>query len=79
MDVTSIWPQGHTLKTAIDIDTGPYLPQKIAAIAAHRSQFPIQPDMLPLAIFRELMGWEYFVPVPLVSEIEPQLLALQIA
>lgn len=66
--------EGHTLKTAIDIDTGPYLPQKIAAIAAHRSQYPIQPDMLPLAIFRELMGWEYFVSVSLVSEVEPSYL-----
>ena len=71
--------EGHTLKTVIDIDTGRYLLQKIAAIAAHRSQYPFQPDMLPFSIFRELMGREYFVPVSLVSEVEPQLLALQIA
>jgi LmbE family N-acetylglucosaminyl deacetylase len=67
----------HTLKTAIGLDTGLYLQQKITAIAAHRSQYPIQPDMLPLSIFRELMGCEYFVPVSLVSEVEPQLLAIQ--
>lgn len=47
------------------------------AIAAHRSQFPIQPNLLPLAILQALMGQEYFVPVSLVSEVEPEFLTLQ--
>jgi len=54
-----------------------YLRQKVEAIAAHRSQFPIQTDLLPLAILQALMGQEYFVPVSLVSEVEPEFLALQ--
>jgi LmbE family N-acetylglucosaminyl deacetylase len=45
------------------IDVGPYIQHKIEAIAAHRSQFPIQPDMLPHTVLQELMGQEYFVPV----------------
>ena len=61
--------------TCIKVD--PYLRQKVEAIAAHRSQFPIQPDLLPLSILQALMGKEYFVPVSLVSEVEPEFLALQ--
>jgi hypothetical protein len=32
---------------------------------------------LPLSILQALMGQEYFVPVSLVSEVEPEFLALQ--
>ncbi|HXL38420.1 MAG TPA: PIG-L family deacetylase [Ktedonobacteraceae bacterium] len=52
---------------------------KIEAIAAHHTQFPIEPDMLPLSIFQELMGREYFVPVPLVYDVDPALFALHAA
>jgi hypothetical protein len=63
------------LKFSLAVD--PYLRQKVEAIAAHRSQFPIQPDLLPLAVLQAMMGEEYFVPVSLVSEVEPEFLALQ--
>jgi hypothetical protein len=45
------------------IDVTNYVPQKIAAMAAHRSQYPIAPDMFPLDLLQELMGREYFVRV----------------
>lgn len=45
------------------IDVRDYVDRKISAIAAHRTQCPIRPDMLPLAIFQEMMGREYFVQV----------------
>jgi hypothetical protein len=32
-------------------------------MAAHRSQFLFDPDMLPLLILQELFGHEYFVRV----------------
>ena len=64
-------------KDTICIKVAPYLRQKVEAIAAHRSQFPIQADLLPLAILQALLGQEYFVPVSLVSEVEPECLALQ--
>lgn len=56
------------------IDVGPHIQQKIAAIAAHRSQYPIEPDMLPLSILQEMMGREYFVRVYPVPDIETELL-----
>jgi CRP-like cAMP-binding protein len=67
----------QVLKDTTCIKVDPYLRQKVEAIAAHRSQFPIQPDLLPLSILQALMGQEYFVPVSLVSEVEPEFLALQ--
>jgi len=59
------------------IDVGPFLQHKIEAIMAHRSQFPIQPHMLPHTILRELMGQEYFVRVSTATAVEPEFLALQ--
>ena len=61
---------------AICIDAGPYIQHKIEAIAAHCSQFPLQPDMLPHTILQELMGQEYFVRVSSDAAVEPELLAL---
>jgi LmbE family N-acetylglucosaminyl deacetylase len=58
------------------IDVGPYLQHKIEAIAAHRSQFPLQPDMLPHTILQELMGQEYFVRISPVVVVEPEFPAL---
>jgi len=45
------------------IDVNSYVDRKIAAVAAHRSQYPIAPDILPLHMLQELMGREYFVRV----------------
>jgi LmbE family N-acetylglucosaminyl deacetylase len=47
----------------ISVDVTEYVPQKVAALAAHRTQFPLEPDMLPLSILREMFGHEYFVRV----------------
>jgi len=67
----------HVLNDTNCIQVDRYLRHKVEAIAAHRSQFPIQPDLLPLAILQALMEHEYFVPVSLVSEVEPEFLAWQ--
>lgn len=56
------------------IDVGPYVQQKIAAIAAHRSQYALEADTLPLPILQELMGREYFVRVHPAPKIETELL-----
>jgi LmbE family N-acetylglucosaminyl deacetylase len=45
------------------IDVRNYVAPKMAAIAAHRTQYPLRPDLLPLAVFQDLVGHEYFVPV----------------
>jgi LmbE family N-acetylglucosaminyl deacetylase len=45
------------------INVADYVGQKIAAMAAHRSQYPITPDIFPLDLLQDLMGNEYFVRV----------------
>ncbi|MCB0210898.1 MAG: cyclic nucleotide-binding domain-containing protein, partial [Anaerolineae bacterium] len=45
----------------INLDISDYVPQKVAAMAAHRTQFSLDPEMLPLSITRELFGQEHFV------------------
>jgi hypothetical protein len=66
----------QVMAEAICIEVGPYIQHKIEAIAAHRSQFPLPPHMLPHTILQELMGQEYFVPVSPVVAVEPEFLAL---
>ncbi|MGH9245160.1 MAG: PIG-L family deacetylase [Acidimicrobiales bacterium] len=52
------------------VDVTAYVEPKITAIAAHRTQFPIDTDMFPLAMLEEMFGREYFVRVlpPLPAE-----------
>jgi len=57
------------------IDVADYVEHKIAAIAAHRTQCPIEPDMLPLSIFRAILGCEYFVRIEPAQQLETELLA----
>lgn len=45
------------------LDVNDYVINKIKAMSAHRSQYPITPDMFPLDMLKELMGHEYFVQV----------------
>lgn len=52
---------GPAATTQIDVST--HIAAKVSAIAAHRSQFPIHPDMLPAGMLQDLMGKEYFVRV----------------
>ena len=58
----------HILEDIACIDVSPFIQQKIEAIAAHRSQFPIQSDMLPPSILQGLMGREYFVGISPIVE-----------
>jgi LmbE family N-acetylglucosaminyl deacetylase len=43
------------------IDVRDFVDRKIAAIAAHRTQYPIEPSMFPAWMLQEMMGREYFV------------------
>lgn len=45
------------------IDVNDYVINKIRAMSAHRSQYPITPDMFSLDMLKELMGYEYFVQI----------------
>jgi LmbE family N-acetylglucosaminyl deacetylase len=53
-------PAPHTL---VRVDASGQVDQKIAAVAAHRTQYPITPDLLPRPLLQELFGHEYFVHV----------------
>jgi LmbE family N-acetylglucosaminyl deacetylase len=43
------------------IDVAAVIDRKIAAIAAYRSQYAFQPELIPTALLRDLFGVEYFV------------------
>ena len=45
------------------IDVCDVIDRKIAAVAAHRSQYPIEPEMFPRWMLEEMMGREHFVRV----------------
>ncbi len=45
------------------IDVSDFVGYKIRATAAHRSQYPIDPNMFPETILREMFGVEYFIQV----------------
>jgi LmbE family N-acetylglucosaminyl deacetylase len=47
----------------VAVDVSAYVGQKIAAMAAHRTQYPLAPDTLPRELLQELLGREYFVRV----------------
>lgn len=45
------------------IDVTPFVQQKMNAIAQHRTQFPMAPNMFPLEMLQDIFGNEYFVRV----------------
>ncbi len=60
--------EGPPATTVIDVSA--HVGQKIAALAAHRTQFPISPDMFPASILRELFSHEFFMRV--LPPMEPE-------
>lgn len=55
------------------IDVTDYVMEKISAIAEHRTQYPIKPDMFPLDMLQRLFGHEYFVQIYPESPLETRL------
>jgi LmbE family N-acetylglucosaminyl deacetylase len=45
------------------IDVRPVVDRKMAALASHRTQYPIEPEMFPRWLLEEMMGQEWFVRV----------------
>jgi LmbE family N-acetylglucosaminyl deacetylase len=56
------------------IDVMDYVTQKMNAMCAHRTQFPLEPDMLPLSLLQEMFGQEYFIRVYPATPLETELL-----
>jgi len=48
----------------VSVDVTAHLDDKLAALAAHRSQYPIDVDAFPRSMLQEMYGTEYFVVVP---------------
>jgi LmbE family N-acetylglucosaminyl deacetylase len=58
-------PSGDEIdaRVSTSIDVSDFVGHKIRATAAHRTQYPIDPDMFPEPMLREMFGVEYFVQV----------------
>jgi LmbE family N-acetylglucosaminyl deacetylase len=56
------------------IDVHAYVDHKIRAIAAYRSQYPIDPGMFPMSTLEEMFGREYFVRILPPPALEDDLL-----
>lgn len=59
------------------VDVSDFVDAKMAAIAAHRSQYPVPPDMFPRPLLVKMLGREYFArihpPIELEAELHPRL------
>ena len=55
------------------IDVSDYIKQKVSAIAAHRTQHLLSPNMFPETALKEMLGHEYFVRVIPPAQIETEL------
>jgi LmbE family N-acetylglucosaminyl deacetylase len=62
---TRTLPSGDQIDARVStcIDVSDFVGHKIRAMAAHRSQYPIDPTMFPAPILREMFGVEYFIQV----------------
>jgi LmbE family N-acetylglucosaminyl deacetylase len=58
-------PSGDRIDARVStcIDVSAFVGHKIRATAAHRSQYPMDPDMFPERILVEMFGAEYFIQV----------------
>jgi LmbE family N-acetylglucosaminyl deacetylase len=58
-------PSGDRIDASVDtgIDVSGFVDHKIRAVAAHRSQYPIDPLSFPQHVLREMFGVEYFIRV----------------
>lgn len=45
------------------VDVSEFVGHRLRATAAHRSQYPIDPEMFPEHIVQEMFGVEYFIQV----------------
>jgi LmbE family N-acetylglucosaminyl deacetylase len=61
-------------KATTRIDACNQVERKMAALAAHRTQYPISPDMFPLAMLEEMLGNEYFVRIYPKTALETELI-----
>jgi len=56
------------------IDVREFVAKKMAAMAEHRSQYPVTPDMFPIELVEEMLGYEYFVQIQPPMRMQTELL-----
>jgi LmbE family N-acetylglucosaminyl deacetylase len=56
------------------IDVRDFVPKKMAAMAEHRSQYPITPDMFPIDLMEEMLGYEYFLQIQPALDMQTEIL-----
>jgi hypothetical protein len=56
------------------LDVTDHIEAKVSALCAYRSQFPLEQDMFPDFLLRELLGQEYFTRVLPPRQVETELL-----
>jgi len=65
-------PAATDHRSALDdgffIDVTPALERKVAALAAHRSQYAMDPDLLPRSMLERLLGTEHFAVATVQSD-----------
>jgi LmbE family N-acetylglucosaminyl deacetylase len=73
---TRLLPSGDQIdaKVSTCIDVSAFVTHKIRATAAHRSQYPIDPEMFPDSILNEMFGAEYFIQVLPERQLDTSLL-----
>jgi len=71
MDTPAEGGSGARPTTVIDVRA--VVDRKVAALAAHRTQYPIEPDMFPSWLLEEMMGQEWFVRVQPAPQLETSL------
>jgi LmbE family N-acetylglucosaminyl deacetylase len=62
-----------TIEATTCTDVSDYVEAKMTAIAAHRTQYPIRPDMFPRPLLVKMLGREYFTRVHPAMELEAEL------
>jgi selenocysteine lyase/cysteine desulfurase/LmbE family N-acetylglucosaminyl deacetylase len=55
------------------VDVSQFTDAKLAAITAHRTQYPLRADMFPRSLLAKMLGREYFVRAHPPAEIESEL------
>jgi hypothetical protein len=66
-------PEGALAGATARVDVGGYVDVKLAAVAAHRSQFPLHPGMFPPGLLMEVFGQEFFVRIHPSVELDDRL------
>jgi len=71
----------HADQGVVSCDVSEQVMCKVEALSAYRSQFPLEPDMFPESLLREMFGREYFLPAsggwPAYLDEEPPWSALE--